>query len=538
MLGLFLGIGLNILSQLFTISYYYFFRKTPVIQDIRPSYQFKKECIGYIMRSESFTVIIPYLILTWSCNLLPLSYYDILAPINWLHILAQLIIVDFLMFMIHIIEHRFLYKIHKPHHHQTNPILFNAFQGHILDTCALIIIPLFITSQIVPANTWSYIIFGIIFSNHLLLIHSEYSHPFDPILHSIGIMTARDHNIHHSHFKYNFGHFFRIWDLLNGTYKGEIINWKDQFTLIYMICFKVYCRLQNSTFLYRILHQVSRSFSLVIQQLPQPLRNQICIFYLILRALDTIEDDTALPIPMRKQLLANFYKILMTHNYKISDYNKGSIGYGNEQKLLLNLQHILNTYHNLSRTSRNIICDITRCMSMGMIKFLDKEIITVEEYNEYCYIAAGLVGEGLSRLFKLPIKYSKEMGIFLQKTNIIRDYAEDLQEGRTYWPKEIWEKYANQLNQVRDVKCLNEMIENALQLVPSCLKYLEQIKDKKIFKFCAIPQVMAVKTLDKLYNNDKVFTQKVKISKVMCARIFYECDNIKSVRKWFNKKKI
>lgn len=29
------------------------------------------------------------------------------------------------------------------------------------------------------------------------------------------------------------------------------------------------------------------------------------------------------------------------------------------------------------------------------------------------------------------------MGLFLQKTNIIRDYLEDMQEGRVFWPQEV-----------------------------------------------------------------------------------------------------
>lgn len=38
-----------------------------------------------------------------------------------------------------------------------------------------------------------------------------------------------------------------------------------------------------------------RSFAVVIQQLPPELRDAICVFYLVLRALDTVEDDMALP---------------------------------------------------------------------------------------------------------------------------------------------------------------------------------------------------------------------------------------------------
>ncbi len=34
------------------------------------------------------------------------------------------------------------------------------------------------------------------------------------------------------------------------------------------------------------------------------------------------------------------------------------------------------------------------------------------------------------------------MGLFLQKTNIIRDYREDLEDGRTWYPRDVWQNYA------------------------------------------------------------------------------------------------
>lgn len=39
-----------------------------------------------------------------------------------------------------------------------------------------------------------------------------------------------------------------------------------------------------------------------------------------------------------------------------------------------------------------------------------------------------------------------------------------------------------------------------------CLKYMEKVKNKQNFRFCAIPQVMAVGTLALCFNNHKVFT--------------------------------
>ncbi len=66
---------------------------------------------------------------------------------------------------------------------------------------------------------------------------------------------------------------------------------------------------------------------------------------------------------------------------------------------------------------------------------------------QYCHYVAGLVGIGLSRLFSASqledtevggdTELANSMGLFLQKTNIIRDYLEDQQEGRAFWPQEV-----------------------------------------------------------------------------------------------------
>ena len=57
------------------------------------------------------------------------------------------------------------------------------------------------------------------------------------------------------------------------------------------------------------------------------------------------------------------------------------------------------------------------------------------------------MGIGLSRLFSAseledPLigedtERANSMGLFLQKTNIIRDYLEDQREGREFWPQEV-----------------------------------------------------------------------------------------------------
>ena len=41
---------------------------------------------------------------------------------------------------------------------------------------------------------------------------------------------------------------------------------------------------------------------------------------------------------------------------------------------------------------------------------------------------------------------------------------------------------------------------------PMCLAYMAQLRDRDIFRFCAIPQVMAIGTLALCYDNHAVFT--------------------------------
>ncbi|XWS40092.1 hypothetical protein CRYUN_Cryun18bG0110500 [Craigia yunnanensis] len=175
-------------------------------------------------------------------------------------------------------------------------------------------------------------------------------------------------------------------------------------------------------------------------------------------------------------------------------------------------------------------------MGAGMAKFICKEVETVDGYDEYCHYVAGLVGLGLTKLFHAygsedlaPDSLSNSMGLFLQKTNIIRDYLEDINEipkSRMFWPCQIWSKYVNKLedlkyeeNSIKAVQCLNDMVTNALVHVDDCLKYMFALRDPAIFRFCAIPQIMAIGTLALCYNNIEVFRGVVKMRRGLTAKV-------------------
>ena len=253
--------------------------------------------------------------------------------------------------------------------------------------------------------------------------------------------------------------------------------------------------LSHEEFCYATLTKVSRSFAVVIQQLPEELKEPVCIFYLVLRALDSIEDDTSTDPELRKKLLSEFYINLDNEHWNLSN-----VGDKADYRLLLeNFEKVIHQYQKLDEKYRRVISEITRQMGQGMTEYLDEEIIRTEDYDQYCYYVAGLVGIGLTNLFVLSglqdaslkndTRRSISMGLFLQKTNIIRDYLEDLQEQRTFWPREIWGQYSADLHSFiadtseRRIHCLNHMIVDALAHVPDCLNYMNQIENTKVLNF-------------------------------------------------------
>ena len=45
-----------------------------------------------------------------------------------------------------------------------------------------------------------------------------------------------------------------------------------------------------------------------------------------------------------------------------------------------------------------VIADITRRMGEGMAKYIQQDVETIADYDEYCHFVAGLVGVGLSQV--------------------------------------------------------------------------------------------------------------------------------------------
>ena len=307
-------------------------------------------------------------------------------------------------------------------------------------------------------------------------------------------------------------------------------------------------RLSDKQFCYAALGKVSRSFSAVIQQLPEDLKDAVCIFYLVLRALDTIEDDMQLNLAEKEPLLLNFYKHAQDKDFSIE-----GVGDNRDYMVLLeNYPKVSRVLDQLNHESKSTIVDITKRMGEGMAEFAKKEVRTIPDFDLYCHYVAGLVGIGLTKLFyayspnSITItrhdEISNSMGLFLQKTNIIRDYHEDLYSDRSFWPEEIWGAHVKQLSYLSEnpennesLATLNHMVADAIRHIPDCITYLSNVKDKKVFNFTAVPQIMAVATLSKLFNNPDVLTGVVKVRKGLAARLMIYNVTLNDVYRYFGR---
>jgi len=301
----------------------------------------------------------------------------------------------------------------------------------------------------------------------------------------------------------------------------------------------------DRTYCYDTLNEVSRSFAMVIQDLPIDVKDAICVFYLMLRALDTIEDDMQLDNETKSTLLENFHETCGDENFALEDIGDREV-YIN---LLRNYPRVNRVYNNLSDSYQLVIKEICFEMAQGMLIFATKTVETKEDYNEYCHYVAGTVGQGLSKIFVASgleskvyldkMDLSNDMGLFLQKTNITRDFFEDIDEGRFFWPTEIWENYTSNLSDLktyntapRSVACLNKMVENALGHFGDTISYLEGLENENIFRFCAIPQVMAIGTLSLVFNNHEALVSNVKMSKGTTLEIFAQLNTIQDFAKY------
>jgi farnesyl-diphosphate farnesyltransferase len=220
------------------------------------------------------------------------------------------------------------------------------------------------------------------------------------------------------------------------------------------------------------MNAVSRSFTFVVSSLEQPLRTQFATAYLLCRAADNIEDCTA-PRDQKAARFAEFAGLLAEPAEApavLAAWDAAPWpGLTDDERKLMGANgggELWRIYAAIPPAERAIIRRWVAAMAEGMMhledpdqapRFVDagnvKVLASQADYDRYCYIVAGTVGYMTTELAmhrygingnrgRRLLDASEACGRALQKTNILKDFAEDLTRGVCYLP-DAWLQLAD-----------------------------------------------------------------------------------------------
>ncbi|MCG3778365.1 MAG: All-trans-phytoene synthase [Nitrospira sp.] len=211
-----------------------------------------------------------------------------------------------------------------------------------------------------------------------------------------------------------------------------------------------------------LLKQVSRLFYTTLAVVPANVRDQVSLGYLFARAADTIADTELIDRPRRLDLLAQLKAQFVSDRIAWAQVQAIQTAVGpvqqnpSERVLLERLEDCFRLLQDFSPDDRSriqrLMTTLTQGMEMDLAVFSGTTaaeltgLKTMEDLDSYTYFVAGCVGEFWTDLMCAHRKALghwkvREMseaavrfGKGLQLTNIVKDIAHDLQNGRCYVP--------------------------------------------------------------------------------------------------------
>jgi farnesyl-diphosphate farnesyltransferase len=208
-----------------------------------------------------------------------------------------------------------------------------------------------------------------------------------------------------------------------------------------------------------MLEETSRSFYLTLKALPNGVRSQVGLLYLLARGADTIADSDEGEIDERLDSLSQYNERLQGNSDSLPDLTAlaGLQSNPAEAKLLQKLALPVACLDQFSEVDklrlRECLGIIISGQALDLQRFGGAEagnpvpLADENELDDYTYRVAGSVGEfwthmSLEHLFETDAETRKKLfetgvrfGKALQLINILRDIPEDLRLGRCYIPE-------------------------------------------------------------------------------------------------------
>ncbi|MDP6212658.1 MAG: phytoene/squalene synthase family protein [Candidatus Thalassarchaeaceae archaeon] len=280
-----------------------------------------------------------------------------------------------------------------------------------------------------------------------------------------------------------------------------------------------------------ILEGTSRSFYLSLKELPNSIRPQVSLLYMLARTSDTIADSEQGDSGELMLALESYNDFSQGKTTNLIDLSALADLQRNksEASLLRNVEKIVSKIGEFSDSDQKAI---RRCLGIiigGQILDLqrfssnDGPIIPLEsdqELDDYAYRVAGSVGEfwtrmSLDHIFQLKGEGQEEalfekgirFGKALQMINILRDIPADLSLGRCYIPRSSLDEYGmtpSDLIEPTKMDSFRPLYDRYLDLtdeyLASAIQYIEMLPHWKLRlrAACMFPVIIGKRTVSKL----------------------------------------
>jgi len=293
---------------------------------------------------------------------------------------------------------------------------------------------------------------------------------------------------------------------------------------------------------------VSRTFALTVDVLEEPMASQICVGYLLCRVADTVEDAGHIPPEAQSDVLRTYRRAIdPDDDTDIVEFRAAVDEWlpaerDDDWTVVAEAPTIAATFEELDPEAQAAIVPPVLEMVDGMAMFVDRHategglrIDDRDELEQYCYYAAGTVGNlitnlltrgdiGEERATRLR-ETAEEFGLLLQLVNVSKDVYDDYtEENNVYLPAE-WleaegveqERVVHPENRESSARVVGRTADYARSFLDDAQAYLETmpLSNGNTMEAWTVPYLLAVGTLRELGSRpeDALTETGVKVSR-------------------------
>jgi len=292
---------------------------------------------------------------------------------------------------------------------------------------------------------------------------------------------------------------------------------------------------------------VSRTFAITIDVLEEPMASYICVGYLLCRVADTVEDAGHIPPDEQAELLRQYDRALDADDPTTIEEFRNEVEpwipdeSDDDWKVVARSPRVVATFESLGADARSAIYPPVSELVTGMAEFVERyaddgglRIGTIDELEEYCWYAAGTVGELITNLLAQDVDdrraevlraNARGFALVLQLVNVAKDVSDDFrEENNVYlpatWLRERGVSPANVTapeNETAVAGVIRRVTHHARGYMDDAQRYLEVLPESQgnTLEAWAIPYLLAVGTSRELLERpeDVVREGDVKVSR-------------------------